>query len=66
MVIYSLMEISNLRDKYISQIKESSELENQINILKKKDLLLKMQELLKLKNSIIMLKSAHHRANSIR
>ncbi|MEY0729333.1 HlyD family efflux transporter periplasmic adaptor subunit [Providencia rettgeri] len=35
------MEISNLRDKYISQIKESSELENQINILKKKDLLLK-------------------------
>ncbi len=43
------MEISNLRDKYISQIKESSELENQINILKKKDLLLKMQELLKLK-----------------
>ncbi|EMX6284936.1 MULTISPECIES: HlyD family efflux transporter periplasmic adaptor subunit [Providencia] len=35
------MEISNLRDKYISQIKESSELEKQINILKKKDLLLK-------------------------
>ncbi|EPG7578952.1 TPA: HlyD family efflux transporter periplasmic adaptor subunit [Providencia rettgeri] len=35
------MEISNLKDKYISQIKESSELDNQINILKKKASLLK-------------------------
>lgn len=35
------MEISNLRDKYISQIKESSELEKQINILKKKRFIIK-------------------------
>ncbi|HBO21406.1 MAG TPA: hemolysin secretion protein D [Providencia sp.] len=35
------MEINNLRAKYIAQIKESSELENQINILKKKEILLK-------------------------
>ncbi|MGO2346113.1 MAG: HlyD family efflux transporter periplasmic adaptor subunit, partial [Providencia sp.] len=32
---------NNLRAKYIAQIKESSELENQINILKKKEILLK-------------------------
>ncbi|MEQ4676370.1 HlyD family efflux transporter periplasmic adaptor subunit [Providencia vermicola] len=35
------MEINDLRNKYISQIKESSELENQIKILRKKDSLLK-------------------------